>query len=88
MDPINIDFNPPKMLRKHQRMATSGPSHLPVDGTALPPTPQPSSWPTRKSTRIAQAANEKETKFDMFARLGQGLHMLARTFEELAVAFK
>jgi hypothetical protein len=88
MDPIDIDFNPPKTLRKRQRMATSGTSHLPVDVTALPPTPQPSSQPTRKSTHIAKAASKKKTKSDMFTRLRQGLHMLARTFEELAVAFE
>src|SRR5258705_11510797 len=51
MDPIDGDFDPPKTLGKRRRMAASGPPHVPDDGAAAPPTPQPPSKPTRKSVR-------------------------------------
>jgi len=88
MDPIDVDFDPPKMLGKCQRMVSSSPSGVPIDGTAPTPKPQPSAHLTRKSTRVTKAASKKDMTLDLFAWLRQEFHVLARTCEELAEALE
>src|SRR5882762_344821 len=88
MDPIDIDFNPPQTLGKRKRLVISGPSRVPADGAAPPPKPQCFSRPTRKTTRVTKAASTKNTTSDLFARLGQEFHAIARTCEGLAEALE
>ena len=87
MDPIDGDFDPPKTLGKRRRTVSSGASGVPIDGAAPTPKPQPSARPTRKSTRVTKSARKKDTS-DLFARLRQEFHTLARTCEELAEALE
>ncbi len=88
MEPIDVDFDPPKTLGKRRRTVSSGASGVPIDGAAPTPKSQPSARPTRKSTRVTKSARKKDTTLDHFAWLGQEFHALARTCEELAEALE
>jgi len=82
MDPIDIDFDPPPVVGKHQKAVTSSSVSVQFNDVTLPTIPQVSARATCKSTWVSNATMKKDMS-ELFTQLGQQFRAIAKTCEEL-----
>ncbi len=85
MDPVEIDFDPPKTVGKRRKVVASGSATVHFDGVAIPAMPPQSAKATRKSARVAKTTSRKDVS-ELFSQLGQQFHAIANTCEEIGEA--
>ena len=85
IETTTADFDPVQGSSKRQKTGSTGSAQVRFDSVMIPKSLPPAPKATRRSTRGTKA-NSKKGVSELFERLGQEIHAVAKTCEDLAEA--